>query len=177
MTSNLGAESIEAAETQEQMDQMNESIMQRVRSHFRPEFLNRLDDILVFRQLTPEVMTPIVEIQVNRLKKLLNERDIHLDIQDEVKKILAEEGFNPLYGARPLKRVIQNRLQDTLAEEIISGKIQDGDTVMVTAVDGEFVFQAADRDESDEGNESEDSEKTLSHPEENKSCGGDSEAT
>jgi len=135
MTSNLGASCIEPAQTEEEMQMMNEGIMQAVRSHFRPEFLNRLDDILIFRQLTPEIMAPIVDIQLNRLKKRLIEHKIQLEIQDDAKKLLAFEGFNPLYGARPLKRVIQNRLQDPLAERIIGGSIQEGDTVIITADD------------------------------------------
>jgi ATP-dependent Clp protease ATP-binding subunit ClpB len=140
MTSNLGAEHIEPAETEEETQRMIQGIMQAVRGHFRPEFLNRLDDILVFRQLSPEVMPIIVDIQLKRLRKLLLERQIQLEVNEEAKTLLAEEGFNPLYGARPLKRVIQARLQDHLAEEIISGALQEGQTVVVTAAEGEFVF-------------------------------------
>jgi ATP-dependent Clp protease ATP-binding subunit ClpB len=140
MTSNLGAEHIEPAETEEDAQRMIQGIMQAVRGHFRPEFLNRLDDILVFSQLSPEVMPIIVDIQLGKLQELLLERQIQLDVQEEAKLLLAEEGFNPLYGARPLKRVIQARLQDHLAEEIISGALQEDQTVVVTAVEGEFVF-------------------------------------
>ena len=140
MTSNLGAEHIEPAETEEDAQRMIQGIMQAVRGHFRPEFLNRLDDILVFSQLSPEVMPIIVDIQLRKLQELLQERQIELDVKEEAKLLLAEEGFNPLYGARPLKRVIQARLQDHLAEEIISGAIQEDQTVVVTTVEGEFVF-------------------------------------
>lgn len=140
MTSNLGAEHIEPAETEEDAQRMIQGIMQAVRGHFRPEFLNRLDDILVFSQLSPEVMPIIVDIQLRKLRELLQERQIQLEVKEEAKTLLAEEGFNPLYGARPLKRVIQARLQDHLAEEIISGAIQEEQTVVVTVVDGEFVF-------------------------------------
>jgi ATP-dependent Clp protease ATP-binding subunit ClpB len=143
MTSNLGSACIEPAETEEQMQQqmqqMTEGIMQAVRSHFRPEFLNRLDDILIFRQLTPQVMTTIVDIQLGRLKKLLSEAGINLEITDDAKNLLAKEGFNPVYGARPLKRVIQSRIQDSLAEQIICGTIQEGDTVVAEAADGESI--------------------------------------
>jgi len=141
MTSNLGAEHIEPAETEEDAQRMIQGIMQAVRGHFRPEFLNRLDDILVFNQLAPEVMPIIVDIQLRKLRELLQERQIELDVKEEAKLLLAEEGYNPLYGARPLKRVIQARLQDHLAEEIISGALQEDQTVVVTAVEGEFVFQ------------------------------------
>jgi len=140
MTSNLGAEHIEPAETEEDAQRMIQGIMQAVRGHFRPEFLNRLDDILVFSQLSPEVMPIIVDIQLKKLQGLLQERQIQLDVKEDAKLLLAEEGFNPLYGARPLKRVIQARLQDHLAEEIISGALQEGQTVVVTAAEGEFVF-------------------------------------
>jgi ATP-dependent Clp protease ATP-binding subunit ClpB len=140
MTSNLGAEHIEPAETEEDAQRMIQGIMQAVRGHFRPEFLNRLDDILVFSQLSPEVMPIIVDIQLKKLQGLLQERQIQLDVKEDAKLLLAEEGFNPLYGARPLKRVIQARLQDHLAEEIISGALEEGQTVVVTAAEGEFVF-------------------------------------
>ncbi|MEE9567620.1 MAG: AAA family ATPase, partial [Desulfobacteria bacterium] len=148
MTSNLGAEHIEPAETEEETQQMIQGIMQAVRGHFRPEFLNRLDDILVFRQLSPEVMPTIVDIQLKRLRELLLERQIQLEVKEEAKTLLAEEGFNPLYGARPLKRVIQARLQDPMAEEIISGALQEEQTVVVTVVDGEFVFHTDGAPES-----------------------------
>jgi ATP-dependent Clp protease ATP-binding subunit ClpB len=110
--------------------------------------LNRLDDILVFRQLSPEVMPTIVDIQLKRLRELLLERQIQLEVKEEAKTLLAEEGFNPLYGARPLKRVIQARLQDPMAEEIISGALQEEQTVVVTVVDGEFVFHTDGAPES-----------------------------
>jgi ATP-dependent Clp protease ATP-binding subunit ClpB len=147
MTSNLGAESIQPTETEEEIQQMTEGIMRAVRSHFRPEFLNRLDDILIFHQLTPEVMKPIVDIQVKRLQELLLDREIHLDVTEEAKVLLAEQGFNPLYGARPLQRVIQTRIQDALAEQIIEGIIQEGETVKVAVDDGNFLIGTADMNE------------------------------
>jgi ATP-dependent Clp protease ATP-binding subunit ClpB len=148
MTSNLGAESIQPTETEEEIQQMNDGIMQAVRSHFRPEFLNRLDDILIFRQLTPEVMRPIVDIQLKRLQNLLMDREIHLDVTEEAKALLAEQGFNPLYGARPLQRVIQARVQDALAEAIIEGTIQEEQTVAVTVDDGNFIVGTANLNDS-----------------------------
>lgn len=144
MTSNLGAESIEPAETEEEIHQMNTLIMEAVRSHFRPEFLNRLDDILIFKQLTLEAMKPIVEIQLSRLAKLLQEKDITLKVEDDVKTLLATLGFNPLMGARPLTRVIKSKLQDLLAENIIAEKINAGDTVYVTSSDNDLVISTED---------------------------------
>jgi ATP-dependent Clp protease ATP-binding subunit ClpB len=144
MTSNLGAESIEPAETEEEIQKMNAGIMQAVRSHFRPEFLNRLDDILVYKQLTLEAMTPIVRIQLKRLQNLLMEREIELQVDDDAVTLLAEKGFNPLMGARPLQRVIQTELHDILAELIIEGKIEEGQTVTVTVEEGQLVVSAAE---------------------------------
>ena len=131
MTSNLGAEHIQPTETPEEEQKMHEGLMMAVRSHFRPEFLNRLDDILIFKQLTIEVMKPIVMIQLNRLKKLLQDKDIHMDVDDAVVTYLAETGYNPMFGARPLKRVIQSKLQDFLAEKIIQGEIKNESEIRV----------------------------------------------
>lgn len=141
MTSNLGSDSIEPAETAEEIQKMNEGIMQSVHSFFRPEFLNRLDDIIIFRHLTLEAMAPIVSIQLKRLQNLMMDREITLNLTDEAITLLAEKGFNPLYGARPLKRVIQTKLQDILAEKIIEGKIKEKQTVTFTAADEELVIQ------------------------------------
>ncbi|OPY10245.1 MAG: Chaperone protein ClpB [Syntrophus sp. PtaB.Bin001] len=140
MTSNLGSESIRPAETEEEIQEMNAEIMKAVRSHFRPEFLNRLDDILVFKQLTIEGMKTIAEIQLKRLAKLLQEKDIQLEITDEALVKLGDLGFNPLMGARPLNRVIQTHLQDPLAEDIIAGKIKPGDTVCCTVEEDQLVI-------------------------------------
>ncbi|MCG8635723.1 MAG: AAA family ATPase [Desulfobacterales bacterium] len=131
LTSNLGSELIQPVETPEEEAEMQQGIMAAVRSHFRPEFINRLDDVLIFNQLTKEVMKPIVDIQLNRLKKLMMDREIELVFQDEVLDYLAEEGYNPLFGARPLKRVIQARIQDFLADKIIAGEISDESRVQI----------------------------------------------
>ena len=143
LTSNLGAKNIRPTETPEEAMEVKVGIMEAVRGHFRPEFINRLDDVLIFDQLTLEAMTPIVEIQLSRLAKLLVEKQMELDVNGEAKTFLAEKGFNPEYGARPLKRVIQERLQDPLAEKIIAGDINEGDKVEVTLVDGELDIAAA----------------------------------
>ncbi|MCG8683543.1 MAG: AAA family ATPase [Desulfobacterales bacterium] len=131
LTSNLGSELIQPVETEEEEKAMQQGIMEAVRSHFRPEFINRLDDVLIFNQLSKEVMRPIVDIQLKRLKKLMLDKEIHLDIHDDVKDMLADEGFNPLFGARPLKRVIQTRIQDFLAEKIIQGDIVEDSQVRI----------------------------------------------
>ena len=107
--------------------------MEAVRQAFRPEFLNRLDEILLFRRLSRHDMTGIVEIQLGRLRKLLVERKIALDIDPKASEWLGNAGYDPVYGARPLKRVIQRELQNPLAQQILEGKIPDGATVRITA--------------------------------------------
>lgn len=146
MTSNLGSELIEPIETEQEQQEMQTLIMERVRGHFRPEFLNRLDDVLIFRQLTLEIMRPIADIQLQRLAKCLKERDIRLDISDEASISLAQWGFNPLYGARPLKRVIQTRIQDPLAELLLTGELRDGQKIVINMADGELVFMGVDEE-------------------------------
>ncbi len=144
MTSNLGAEKIEPYETDEERRAMNQAIMEAVRGHFRPEFLNRLDDILIFNQLTATAMIPIVEIQLKRLQGLVADRNIRIDVSEEAKALLAEAGFNPLYGARPLKRVIQTRVQDPMAEAFLAGKIGEGRDVAITVRDGNLDIRDAE---------------------------------
>jgi ATP-dependent Clp protease ATP-binding subunit ClpB len=123
--------------------------MTAVRAHFRPEFLNRLDEIILFHRLSRENMDAIVDIQMSRLAKLLADRKIEIVLSDHAREWLAQAGYDPVYGARPLKRVIQRRLQDPLAQLLLEGKISDGDKVNVDAgkrgltVDG-HVFEADD---------------------------------
>jgi ATP-dependent Clp protease ATP-binding subunit ClpB len=107
--------------------------MQVVRGAFRPEFLNRLDEILVFQRLTREQMTVIVDIQLERLRRMLADRKIMLVLDDKARTWLGDAGYDPVYGARPLKRVIQRNLQNPLAQLLLEGRIMDGDTVEVTA--------------------------------------------
>jgi ATP-dependent Clp protease ATP-binding subunit ClpB len=114
-----------------------------VRASFRPEFLNRLDEIILFHRLGRGDMTGIVEIQLQRLQALLEERKIRLHITDGAKRWLADAGYDPVYGARPLKRVIQRSLQDPLARLILEGRIQDGDVVEVDAGDGGLLINGA----------------------------------
>jgi ATP-dependent Clp protease ATP-binding subunit ClpB len=144
MTSNLGSEYIEPVATEEEQQQMQTLIMQRVREHFRPEFLNRLDDILVFRQLTLETMRPIADIQIQRLANCLKERNIEIEMTNDASNALAEWGYNPLYGARPLKRVIQTKVQDPLADLLLNGELIDGQRILISINEGELVFKSVD---------------------------------
>jgi len=124
-----------------------------VRQAFRPEFLNRLEEILLFRRLSREDMTGIVAIQLRHLEKLLAERKITLELDEEARRWLAEAGYEPVYGARPLKRVIQRELQNPLALEILEGRIRDGDRVRVTTSPLGLLIEAAPRPEILEADE------------------------
>jgi len=133
LTSNLGAEFLAAQPEGEDSTAVRSQVMQAVRSHFRPEFLNRLDEIILFHRLTRAQMDRIVDIQIDRLMKLLADRKITVSLDAKAKSWLAGAGYDPVYGARPLKRVIQRNLQDPLANLILQGKVSDGDTVAVSA--------------------------------------------
>ncbi len=133
MTSNLGAEHLVAQKDGEDVEKVRSKVMDVVRGAFRPEFLNRIDDILLFRRLSRDVMVDIVDIQVMGLQKMLADRHIALTLDDKARNWLAEEGYDPAYGARPLKRVIQKDLQNPLANLIIEGKVSDGGSVTVTS--------------------------------------------
>jgi ATP-dependent Clp protease ATP-binding subunit ClpB len=117
---------------------VREQVMEEVRRAFRPEFLNRLDEILLFNRLSRAHMTDIVEIQLGRLRKLLADRKVDLELDAKSLQWLANRGYDPVYGARPLKRVIQRSLQNPLATQILEGRIKDGDTVKVTVEGGEL---------------------------------------
>ena len=133
MTSNLGADYLVNQPEGEDSEVVREEVMGVVRGHFRPEFLNRVDEIILFHRLQRSEMGAIVDIQVARLQKLLAERKISITLSHDAREWLASHGYQPAYGARPLKRVIQKNLQDTLAELILSGQVKDGSTVPVTA--------------------------------------------
>jgi ATP-dependent Clp protease ATP-binding subunit ClpB len=131
LTSNLGSELLAGQGEGEDVEAARPGVMDVVRRAFRPEFLNRLDEILLFRRLSRQHMTGIVEIQLRRLEALLADRKIVLDLDGAAKAWLAETGYDPVYGARPLKRVIQRELQNPLATAILRGSIKDGDRVAV----------------------------------------------
>jgi ATP-dependent Clp protease ATP-binding subunit ClpB len=133
MTSNLGSEYLVNQPEGEDSDAVREQVMAVVRAHFRPEFLNRVDEIILFHRLKREQMGKIVDIHLGRLSKLLADRKIKLELDASAKDWLGQKGYDPAYGARPLKRVIQKYVQDPLAEMVLSGKIHDGETVAITA--------------------------------------------
>jgi ATP-dependent Clp protease ATP-binding subunit ClpB len=144
MTSNIGshiiAEMAPAAPADE-VERVRSRVLAELREHFRPEFLNRVDDIIVFSRLSREQLREIVGIQLRHLRERLAERKITLDIDDSALDVLAGEGYDPTYGARPLKRVIQRRLQDPLAMAILDGRLRDGETAVIRAPDGEILIE------------------------------------
>jgi ATP-dependent Clp protease ATP-binding subunit ClpB len=143
MTSNLGSEYLVSQAEGEDTDTVRDQVMAEVRAHFRPEFLNRVDEIILFHRLKREHMGRIVDIQMLRLAKLLEDRKIALTLEPKAREWLADKGYDPAYGARPLKRVIQKSVQDPLAELILSGKIKDGEKVVISAGKQGLVFNGA----------------------------------
>jgi ATP-dependent Clp protease ATP-binding subunit ClpB len=139
MTSNVGSEYLVGEKQDEVTGDAREYVLAELRLRFRPEFLNRLDDIIVFDKLKREQMAGIVDIQLSRLRALLADRKITLELDDDARTWLANKGYDPAYGARPLKRVIQRNVQDPLAEQMLAGDVKDGDLVMVTVRDGQLV--------------------------------------
>jgi ATP-dependent Clp protease ATP-binding subunit ClpB len=131
MTSNLGSREIQAAEGNE--NQVREAVIQELRLNFKPEFLNRIDDIVVFHQLSRKQIRQIVDVQLERLREMLHERNITLVLDESARELLAREGYDPNYGARPLKRAIQTLIQNPLAVKLLRGEILSGETVKVLA--------------------------------------------
>ncbi|HEY8963294.1 MAG TPA: ATP-dependent chaperone ClpB, partial [Alphaproteobacteria bacterium] len=119
-----------------------EGVMEQVRARFRPEFLNRLDEILLFRRLGRAQMSSIVDIQLARLQKLLTDRKITISVDDAARKLLGDKGYDPAYGARPLKRVIQTYVQNPLAEQLLKGEILDNSTVQIGAKGDKLTFSS-----------------------------------
>jgi ATP-dependent Clp protease ATP-binding subunit ClpB len=138
LTSNLGSQFLSQLEEGQTVESVEPQVMEVVRAHFRPEFLNRLDEIILFHRLSQENMAPIVDIQVARVQKLLKDRKIELDLTDAARRWLGRVGYDPVYGARPLKRAVQRYLQDPLAEKLLAGEIPDGSTVKIDEGDGEL---------------------------------------
>jgi len=142
MTSNLGSGRIQELAGEENYDAMKAAVMEIVSQHFRPEFLNRVDDIVVFHPLTREQIGAIVLIQLERLMQRLAERDMQFELSDAAVERLADAGYDPVYGARPLKRAIQQEIENPLAQEILKGSFGPGECIKVDVADGEMVFSA-----------------------------------
>jgi len=138
MTSNIGSQFITEEESREARSRL---VMDALRAHFRPEFLNRVDEIIIFDRLTEDDLKQIVEIQLGRLTKRLEQQKITLDLSDSAKELIAREGYDPVYGARPLKRAIQKEILDPLSIDILEGKVHEGETVHVDAKNGTLEFR------------------------------------
>jgi ATP-dependent Clp protease ATP-binding subunit ClpB len=139
MSSNVGSQLI--AELPQDDERRTERMLAALRATFRPEFLNRVDDIVVFNSLGLEQIKRIVDVQLARLKKRLDDKHIAIELGDSARELLAREGFDPTYGARPLKRTIQQRVLDPLAMQMLEGEIREGDSLTVSARDGEVIFK------------------------------------
>jgi ATP-dependent Clp protease ATP-binding subunit ClpB len=139
MTSNLGSREIQAAEGDEK--QVREAVLQELRANFKPEFLNRIDDIVIFHQLSREQIGQIIDVQLERLSEMLHERNINISLDQSARELLAREGYDPTYGARPLKRAIQTLIQNPLAIKLLQGEITPGQVVKISAAGDNMQFQ------------------------------------
>jgi ATP-dependent Clp protease ATP-binding subunit ClpB len=140
MTSNLGSQVIQELSGEANYDKMKSAVMEIVGQHFRPEFINRVDDIVVFHPLGREQLRSIVDIQLGYLRKRLADRDLAITLDDAARDLLGIAGFDPVYGARPLKRAIQSQVENQLAQRILRGEYPPGSNVAITAKDGVLVF-------------------------------------
>jgi len=140
LTSNLGSQYLSNMTDEQSVDDVEPQVMEVVRDHFRPEFLNRLDEIILFQRLRQEHMAPIVEIQIARVQRLLADRKVTIELSEAAKAWLGRVGYDPVYGARPLRRAVQRYVQDPLADMILRGEVPDGSTVHVDEGDGELRF-------------------------------------
>src|SRR5574344_1673757 len=155
MTSNVGASMITNTsklgfttatdESKDKYEKLKDTVTEEMKKAFRPEFLNRIDETIVFAHLSKEEIRQIVDLMLKDLFKRLAEKELNIDVSDEVKDHLAENGYSEAYGARPLSRLIQRKMEDSLAEEILSGKYSKGDTIKVTLVDGKIAFDKAQK--------------------------------
>jgi ATP-dependent Clp protease ATP-binding subunit ClpB len=139
MTSNLGSQYISENIKDEKL--LEENIMEVVKSSFRPEFLNRIDEIIIYKPLTVDHIKEIVNIQINFLRKRLEDKKMDIELSEKAKEALAEQGYDPVYGARPLKRTIQRLIQNPLATELLKGEYKEGDLILVDVdKNNEFTF-------------------------------------
>ena len=142
MTSNIGSTEIQRLTGQNAAEwEVEAAVMDLLKGHFRPEFLNRVDEVIVFHPLSKEQLTKIVDVQLEHLRRRLAGRSLRLSVTDPAKKLLADEGYDPQFGARPLKRVIQHRIENPLASRILAGEFAEGETIHVDADSGKGTFR------------------------------------
>jgi ATP-dependent Clp protease ATP-binding subunit ClpB len=136
MTSNIGSEKILEAGAEGNFDFIKSSLLENLRQHMRPELINRIDDVIVYRPLDKVLLRKVVDIQLDSLNKILNERKLRVELEDNAKDYLAELGFDPVFGARPLKRTIYKQIQVPLSKKLLAGEFYDGDIVEVSLGQG-----------------------------------------
>jgi ATP-dependent Clp protease ATP-binding subunit ClpC len=145
MTSNMGAERIQAhARRKESFEELREDMMQIIRHHLRPEFINRIDEIIILRALTREQISEIARLLLERTERGLRAQDIEVEFTDEAVELLAEEGFDPEFGARPLRRTIQRKIDNQLSKMVLDGSLEPGDKVVVGAEEGRLTFEVVE---------------------------------
>jgi len=140
MTSNVGSQWIQDLGEKDHQEIQNR-VLEALKAKFKPEFLNRIDDIIIFHSLTMEGIKQIVEIQLRNLKKMLLEKKIEISLTDKAKEFLAKQGYDPVYGARPLKRVIQRNIQNPLALKILEGEFEEGNKILIDADGSSMTFK------------------------------------
>jgi ATP-dependent Clp protease ATP-binding subunit ClpB len=142
MTSNIGGEEIvQLAQQESQYEEMRKKVLQALRDHFRPEFLNRIDDLIIFHTLKQEELREIISIQLRRIEQLLSEQKITIKLTESAQDYLVNVGYDPVYGARPLKRAIQRELENPIATKILEMAFSEGDVIVVDCVDNQLVFK------------------------------------
>ena len=140
MTSNLGSTDVRELGDHPSKDEVRAVVMAAVSEHFRPEFVNRIDELVVFHSLEKAQIRGIADIQLDRLRARLADKDMSLSVEDNAFELLIEAGFDPIYGARPLKRAIQQQVENSLAQKILSGAFQPGDTIVIKADGDHLIF-------------------------------------
>ncbi len=180
MTSNIGADLIkretsigfavpegpeQAAEKQHDYEEMRKKLLEELKRTFRPEFLNRVDSIIVFHSLSKDDITQIVDLELDKVRQRLAEFNLELEVTQPATDLLVEEGYNEEYGARPLRRVIQNRIEDTLSDAILTGTFDAGDTVVVSAEEGEITLNS---DSAEDGQDGKDNDEDMKEQETDK---------
>jgi ATP-dependent Clp protease ATP-binding subunit ClpC len=148
LTSNVGAERLKkgatmgftAPDDEQDYERMKENLTEEAKKFFRPEFLNRFDDIVVFRSLGKEELTQILELELEKVEKRLTQRNLHFELDESARELLRNQGYDPSYGARPMRRAVEKHLEDPMAEEIIRGNLREGVTVSISAKDDKLVF-------------------------------------
>src|SRR5438045_7353804 len=158
MTSNIGAETLRRQTTigfgavkpvgEHEYDAMRDKLLEEAKKIFKPEFINRLDDIIVFHQLTKPDLMKIVELEVDKVLVRVKAKEVHIELESSAKEFLIEKGYDPTYGARPMRRAVERYLEDPFEEELLRGNVKAGDVVHVSAADGKLVFKVAEPHDS-----------------------------